>query len=80
MDRTLIYKWVWPNWWGLYHKSLPNSCIFLHQKSKQSNDENDIKNLKHNYCRFTYSITKWVGVTISTLNLNERAVCKLPKK
>ena len=37
---------------------------FLHQKSKQSNDENDIKNLKHNYCRFTYSITKWVEVTI----------------
>ena len=64
MDRTLIYKWAWPNWWDLYHKSLPNSCIFLHQKSKQSNDENDIKNLKHNYCRFTYSITKWVEVTI----------------
>ena len=33
------------------------------------------KNLKHNYCRFTHFITKWVGDTmVSTLNLNERAV------
>lgn len=34
-----------------------------------------LKNLKHNYCRFTHFITKWVGDTmVFTLNLNERAV------
>lgn len=48
---------------------------YLLQKCKESNEENNIKTLKHNYCiPYPFRNEKGRRYNVSTLHLNERAV------